>query len=230
MSRNHSSTGFSKVQLVIWLVIIGLLALFALPKVMQYFERAHEASFDKVAAKMTTSLDEFRDQYLKDGHGASVFEGFTMQPGTGFPIAYNTDDCIKIADKIGKIAKPSAFYHQVGESKAAFDVQYHEFRAGNANALKGDYAVVFEGGACHFYCLKHHGLDKFLSYDSIHATPVTIVPFGNAVPAVNTHEAAPAQPTAPEATAVPAAAPAEGEVTAPVADDHAATQEQPAVH
>ena len=229
MSKNRQAAGFSLVQLVVAVTVVGLLAFFALPKMKQYFNEVHEASFDKVAAQMVASLDEFKDHYLKEGHGASVFEGFTMQPATGYPIAYNTDDCIKIADKIAKVGDIKDFYHQAGESKTAFDLQYSELRAGNTTALKGDYAAVFDAGICHFYCLKHDGLDKFLTYNSTHAAPLTIVPFNHMA---GQKAADPVEPAQSQEVA-PIALPSAGEVVAPAVtpvDDHVAPQEQPAAH
>lgn len=229
MSKHRQTAGFGLVQMVVVVVIVGLLALFLLPKVMQYFEHMHEASFDKAATEMTTSLDAFKEKYAKEGHGVSVFEGFTMQPATGFPIPYNVDDCIKIADQIGHMAKAGDFYHQAGEGKVAFDAQYHALRTGENHSLKGSYAAVFETGVCHFYCLKHKGLDKFLTYDSTHAMPLTIVPFNHND--MNQHQemAAPAvvQPAAEQHVTEMPAAPAE--VVAP-AENHVEAPQQPATH
>ncbi|GGI87848.1 type II secretion system protein [Shewanella gelidii] len=88
MGRN-SQSGFSLVELVIVIVILGLLAATAIPRFLNVTEDAQDASVDGVAGGLATAVGFVRAQWEVDGRAGSsvVLDGANvfLDPRFGYP-------------------------------------------------------------------------------------------------------------------------------------------------
>ncbi len=202
--RVNKQYGFGMIELIVVVVVIAILAAIAMPKIMAYLNRLHEAAIQKLALNMNTSMDMFRNKYMQEGHGAPNFQGFNIQPTTGLPIAYNTADCVQIAAGIAQAGSVADFYHKEGDGKAAFETQLEQVKEGKASAPKGRYAAVFDAGICYYYSIQHPKVTKFLSYNNTVVPPVNEMTLTAAV--VKSEKVQPTTPAALTEPATPAAA------------------------
>jgi MSHA pilin protein MshA len=68
----NKQTGFTLVELVVVIVILGLLAATALPKFINVTDNARLASMDGVAGGLRSAASLARSQYVMDGNKAST--------------------------------------------------------------------------------------------------------------------------------------------------------------
>lgn len=73
--------GFTLIELVVVIAILGILAAFALPKFAELSDKAHEASVRSTAGSFVSSVNLVRAQWLANG----VRTAITNLPGYGEP-------------------------------------------------------------------------------------------------------------------------------------------------
>ncbi len=88
--RISRQTGFSLVELVIVIVILGLLAATAIPRFLNVTDDAENASVEGVAGGLATAVSFVRSQWEVDGRnntGATLLDGNTVfvDPNFGYP-------------------------------------------------------------------------------------------------------------------------------------------------
>ena len=65
--------GFSLIELVVVIVLIGILAGVALPRLFQSTNSAYQAEFQTMVSTFQSSLDSLQADYLVNGKGASTY-------------------------------------------------------------------------------------------------------------------------------------------------------------
>ena len=91
--KQQYQKGFSLIELVIVIVILGLLAATAIPRFLNITEDAEDASVDGVAGGLATAVSFVRSQWEVDGRNNNnvVLDGARVQldPRFGFPTGTN---------------------------------------------------------------------------------------------------------------------------------------------
>ncbi len=89
-------TGFSLIELVIVIVILGLLAATAIPRFLNVTDDAEDASVDGVAGGLSTAVSFVRSQWEVDGrqNNTVILDGTTVSLDTrfGFPTGTSVTD------------------------------------------------------------------------------------------------------------------------------------------
>ncbi|QYJ78469.1 pilus assembly FimT family protein [Shewanella acanthi] len=94
--------GFSLIELVIVIVILGLLAATAIPRFLNVTDDAEDASVDGVAGGLSTAVSFVRSQWEVDGRQNStvILDGssVSLDPRFGFPTGIGATDATAMSD------------------------------------------------------------------------------------------------------------------------------------
>ncbi len=78
----REEAGFTLIELMIVVTIIGILAAVAIPRYVNYMRSSQTAEVGNVAGQMVTAMQSYADsQSLPAGAAASLFNGTTLTPG-----------------------------------------------------------------------------------------------------------------------------------------------------
>jgi|LauGreDrversion4_2_1035121.scaffolds.fasta_scaffold540722_2 MSHA pilin protein MshB len=130
--------GFTIIELVVVILLLGILTATALPRFMDVTDEAHDAVRDSVLAGLSTSGALFRSQWYAEGQPAIVTEYSSMRANaSGFPkgIATNTldshADCLAIFETFLQAGgRPSALVSTVATGAALTAVNVSGYAAG----------------------------------------------------------------------------------------------------
>ncbi|GHA54562.1 prepilin-type N-terminal cleavage/methylation domain-containing protein [Photobacterium aphoticum] len=121
--RTHKQAGFSLVELVIVIIVVGLLAVAALPRFMNVTDEAKKAAIEGVAGGYATAVLSVRAQWeaygrpQADGRNSVSYDGTdfyltqasdALSPSIGYPIALTSkpietlvvNDCVALMDNL----------------------------------------------------------------------------------------------------------------------------------
>ena len=82
MIRSNKSTGFTLVELVIVIVLLGLLAATALPRFLDVTDQAQTASVEGVAGGFTTGVALVKARWMADGNSNGIAGAVVILDGT----------------------------------------------------------------------------------------------------------------------------------------------------
>ena len=102
--------GFSLIELVVVIILIGILAGLGVPRLFQSMDAAHDAAVQKFAAEFGSSLKSFRSDYVITGDGKTKYNGFAMHGENRLPVARSTADCMRIVEQIGGLSGDCLLY------------------------------------------------------------------------------------------------------------------------
>jgi len=143
--RKAKQQGFTIIELVVVILLLGILTATALPRFMDVTDEAHDAVVDAVRGGLLTSAALFRAQYVGKGEPLGValadFGDDTLFPdgnGTGYP-ADATDgelndetECLAVYNGLLQVGRPLA----AAEAPLDGCVLYYvgQFKSGNTTA------------------------------------------------------------------------------------------------
>jgi MSHA pilin protein MshB len=118
MKRMNKQKGFTIIELVVVILLLGILTATALPRFMAVEDEAHDAVVDAVAAGLRTSAALFRAQWMAGGQPNTVADYANMRASrTGYPMGVLTivtpssittsADCEEVFDNLLQAGAPS---------------------------------------------------------------------------------------------------------------------------
>lgn len=152
MHRKHS--GFTIVELVVVIILLGILAATALPRFINIEDEAHTAAFEGVLGSLQTGVSLYHAKVVATDTAADGiptpddFSGLRTN-GAGFPYGtddnsgagsdvVDSDDCQVVFSNVQQAGAPS-----ITNSAAAASV--------DTDGVGFDYTAVFNAGDCVYY-------------------------------------------------------------------------------
>ncbi|BFL82122.1 prepilin-type N-terminal cleavage/methylation domain-containing protein [Shewanella baltica] len=141
-------TGFSLIELVIVIVILGLLAATAIPRFLNVTDDAEDASVDGVAGGLSTAVSFVRSQWEVDGRQNSsvILDGtsVSLDPRFGYPTGTSVTDvtamtdasCQQVFNTVLQSAPRNVLYTQDARNQR-YTVRVIDGAGGSANSITG---------------------------------------------------------------------------------------------
>lgn len=114
MKRNDKQKGFTIIELVVVILLLGILTATALPRFMDVTDEAHAAVVDGVVAGLQTSTALARASWMARGQPTTLndYAGIKVNT-TGYVIGASTvsiktnADCVNIFDTLLQVGRPT---------------------------------------------------------------------------------------------------------------------------
>ena len=117
MRQVNKQKGFTIIELVVVILLLGILTATALPRFMDVTDEAHAAVVDGLVGGLATGSAMFRAQWYAEGQPNTVVEFANMKAlrSTGYPLGIVTgnsvmatsDDCKEIYENLLQPGRPS---------------------------------------------------------------------------------------------------------------------------
>lgn len=149
MKRNNKQQGFTIIELVVVILLLGILTATALPRFMDVTDEAHGAVVSGVATGLQTSSALARASWIARGQPATLNDYGGLQVNTaGYVIGDSTvsiklnDDCTTIFDTFLQVGHPVVEAASATGALAAADV--------STAADNSDFVAKASGGTCNY--------------------------------------------------------------------------------
>ncbi|WP_300478491.1 prepilin-type N-terminal cleavage/methylation domain-containing protein [Shewanella sp.] len=141
-------TGFSLIELVIVIVILGLLAATAIPRFLNVTDDAEDASVDGVAGGLSTAVSFVRSQWEVDGRQNSsvILDGtsVSLDPRFGYPTgtsvtsatAMTNVSCQQVFNTVLQSAPRNVLFNQDARNQR-YTARVINAAGGSANSITG---------------------------------------------------------------------------------------------
>lgn len=104
MPANSKNSGFTLIELVVVIVILGILAATAAPKFMDLTKDAKAANLEAIAGAMRSGLQLIHSQAVIDGQnndsGVIQFNGTDISLYNGYPSVHGSDSFVEINTQV----------------------------------------------------------------------------------------------------------------------------------
>ncbi|MEQ8857036.1 MAG: type II secretion system protein [Pseudomonadales bacterium] len=152
MHRKHS--GFTIVELVVVIILLGILAATALPRFINIEDEAHTAAFEGVLGSLQTGISLYHAKVVATDTAADGvpapddFSGLRTN-GAGFP--YGTDDNSGGTSDVTDSDDCAAVFANVQQAGAPSVTDSAALGSVDVDGVGFDYTAVFNGGVCDYY-------------------------------------------------------------------------------
>ena len=119
IGRRSAQSGFTIIELVVVILLLGILTATALPRFMDVTDEAHTAVIAAVAGGLGTGMALFHAQWIGEGQGTTNIgygAGTSDASTEGYPIGFTDDDavlndsndCVEVFDGVLQAGRPVA--------------------------------------------------------------------------------------------------------------------------
>lgn len=118
--------GFTIIELVVVILLLGILAATALPRFIDVTDEAHDAAFEATVGGFTTGVAMYRAQYIANGQPSTVtLDNAPLEfNGYGYPAVFGEDDATDYVDAQTSALQCEAVFNsvlQAGRPSIDFD-------------------------------------------------------------------------------------------------------------